>query len=160
METGSKKIEAQPTPAEIKDFAINERILTRYDEGMLILDHISDPAGKSIREIAEESTDNRVVSLRVVKVGEGTCYVDGKKVTVRTPPLERIGGQIFVDAEVFTLDQVKASQPSDKFTAKERGNLIWNMEINKLNRMARTRLGKWQNFKEGDSVVQTKNPQK
>lgn len=145
--------EREPNTVDLEDFQTEQMILVRYDEGILILDHYRPYKGRTLKQMAKESRDKREIGMQPVRVGVGYISVGDERIRVRTPQIEILGGITFIDAEVFTLDDIKALDIEDY----KKKNLIKGMRGNNIAKSVRTRTGKWQDFNEGDTVISSNN---
>lgn len=152
-----KEVPVKPPVVELESFKIIEAFSFRHVGGPITEVSYIDTNGKSLRDFAREQSDRMLTaSVQLVKIGEGTGMFNGQEIKVRTKALERLGGRIFLDAQVFTREQVEALPLGDTLTEKQKSNLLWDMNTNKHDKLVRTRMGTWESFDEGDSVMSTK----
>ncbi len=124
--------------------------------GNLIEDGYIDLNGQSILDFAR-TQGQEVFSVQPVRIGEGFGRFKGEEVKVRTRAVEELSGTIYLDGEFFTREQVEALQ-TDPVNVTPRGkeNLLWDIDTNHRKGVVRTRVGIWQPFNEGDSILSTR----
>lgn len=141
--------EPKATPEQIKGpellgFKVMDQVKTLSASGLFIKEGVSELAGRSIQEIAENA-DRSTVGFFTQKVATGSVVIEGQTIELTSKPFDR-SGTSWIDGEVLTLEQVKTRMPTEK-------SLIANMERNGWPLVVKTRAGSFQPFVEGDSVV-------